>query len=66
MDLLNDGAQLGLHRIQMVLWTATLGTIFLVSVIKDLVMPEFDSTLLTLMGISSGTYLGFKFPERKT
>jgi len=24
-------------------------------------MPEFNNTLLTLMGISSGTYLGFKF-----
>jgi hypothetical protein len=27
-------------------------------------MPEFDASLLTLMGISSGTYLGFKFPEK--
>jgi hypothetical protein len=28
------------------------------------VMPEFDTTLLGLMGISSGTYIGFKFPEK--
>lgn len=29
-------------------------------------MPEFDGTLLALMGISSGTYLGFKIPERQS
>jgi len=28
-------------------------------------MPEFNTTLLGLMGISSGTYLGAKFPEQK-
>jgi hypothetical protein len=28
-------------------------------------MPEFSTTLLALMGISSGTYLGFKIPERQ-
>jgi hypothetical protein len=34
------------------------------SVARDLVMPDFDTTLLGLMGISSGTYIGFKFPEK--
>jgi hypothetical protein len=27
-------------------------------------MPDFDNTLLALMGVSSGTYLGFKIPEK--
>lgn len=27
---------------------------------SSLAMPDFDSTLLALMGISNGTYLGFK------
>jgi hypothetical protein len=27
-----------------------------------LALPEFDNTLLALMGISAGAYLGFKFP----
>jgi len=27
-------------------------------------MPDFDTTTLALMGISSGTYLGFKIPEK--
>jgi len=26
-------------------------------------LPSFDDNLLILMGISSGLYLGFKFPE---
>jgi hypothetical protein len=26
-------------------------------------MPAFNETMLVLVGISSGTYLGFKFPE---
>jgi hypothetical protein len=26
-------------------------------------MPDFGVTLLGLMGISSGTYVGFKFPQ---
>ena len=29
-------------------------------------MPEFSDTLLALMGISAGTYIGFKIPERQT
>jgi hypothetical protein len=28
-------------------------------------MPEFGATLLALMGISAGTYLGFKIPEKQ-
>jgi len=27
-------------------------------------MPEFPETLLVLQGISAGTYLGFKIPEK--
>ena len=43
-----------------------LGILFLIGVWSRLSMPEFGGTLLGLMGISSGTYLGFKFPEAKT
>ena len=42
-----------------------LGVVFIGSVIRELIMPEFNPTLLTLMGISAGTYIGFKFPENK-
>jgi hypothetical protein len=62
-DILTDNSgTVGLHRFQIVAWTVVLGCIFIVSVARDLSMPEFNTTLLTLMGISAGTYLGFKLP----
>lgn len=62
-DILDDGHGVSLHRFQMFVWTLVLAVIFCASVYKDLAMPEFSATLLGLMGISSGTYLGFKIPE---
>ena len=53
-----------LDRLQIVVWTIVLSGIFLTSVIWDLTMPEFNTTLLALMGISSGTYIGFKLPYK--
>ena len=38
--------------------------IFVVKVCTNLGMPEFNTTLLGLMGISNGTYLGFKLQGR--
>ena len=35
-------------------------------VFGNLEMPQFSSTLLGLMGISSGTYLGLTVPENKS
>jgi hypothetical protein len=64
-DLLDDDAGVTFYRFQMVAGTLVLGIIFIYRVVSDLAQPTFDSTLLTLMGISSGTYIGFKFPERK-
>lgn len=64
-DILSDSeGHFGLHRFQIVVWTVVLGIIFLVSVTTALTMPVFSPTLLATMGISAGTYLGFKFPER--
>ena len=64
-DLLTDVDGISLHRFQIVVWTLVLGFIFLVSVYKTLAMPEFGGTLVALMGISAGTYIGFKFPEKQ-
>jgi hypothetical protein len=62
-DLVTDErGMIALDRLQIVVWTLVLGGIFLTSVIWDLTMPEFNATLLALMGISSGTYIGFKLP----
>src|SRR6266571_3214326 len=64
-DILRDGSGYSFHRFQIFAWTIVLGIIFVSSVYNNLSMPEFSTTLLGLMGISSGTYIGFKFPEQK-
>ncbi|MCU1231649.1 MAG: hypothetical protein JWO97_4533 [Acidobacteria bacterium] len=65
-DLVADerGSVVALDRLQIVVWTVVLSGVFLTSVIWDLTMPEFNATLLALMGISSGTYIGFKLPAK--
>jgi hypothetical protein len=65
-DLLtDDNGAIGLDRLQILVWTVVLGAIFLSSVLWDLTMPEFNTTLLALMGISAGTYIGFKLPGKE-
>jgi len=64
-DILSDGSGYSFHRFQIFAWTIVLGIIFVSSVYNDLTMPEFSATLLGLMGLSAGTYIGFKFPEQK-
>jgi len=65
-DVVNDAhGSVALDRLQIVVWTLILSGIFLTSVIWELTMPEFSATLLALMGISSGTYVGFKLPQKK-
>jgi hypothetical protein len=64
-DILSDGSGYSFHRFQIFAWTIVLGIIFVSSVYNNLTMPEFSSTLLGLMGLSAGTYIGFKFPEQK-
>jgi hypothetical protein len=58
----DDSGSIAVHRLQNLLWTFVLGVVFVVSVAHVLSMPTFNTTLLTLMGISGATYLGFKFP----
>ncbi|HLG58643.1 MAG TPA: hypothetical protein VI485_25085 [Vicinamibacterales bacterium] len=62
-DLVSDDTGVSFHRVQMAVWTLVLVIIFVFAVRDNVLMPSFDNTLLSLMGISSGTYLGFKFPE---
>jgi hypothetical protein len=64
-DILSDANGYSFHRFQIFAWTIVLGVMFVSSVYNGLTMPEFSATLLGLMGISSGTYIGFKFPEKK-
>jgi hypothetical protein len=64
-DILSDSSGYSFHRFQIFAWTIVLGIIFVSAVYNSLNMPDFSPTLLGLMGISSGTYIGFKFPEKK-
>ena len=64
-DVLTDSSGYSFHRFQIFAWTIVLGIIFISSVYNSLTMPEFSTTLLGLMGLSAGTYIGFKFPEQK-
>lgn len=66
-DILSDpDGNAALHRIQIVIWTLILGIIYVYSVWETLAMPEFNSTLLLLQGLSAGAYLGFKIPDKKS
>ncbi len=64
-DILSDANGISFYRFQIAVWTVVLGIIFISSVLNVLTMPEFPKELLALMGISSGTYIGFKFPEKQ-
>jgi len=62
-DITTDLNGTALHRLQVLCWTVTLGIVFVLSVYHNLEMPQFNGTLLALMGISSAGYVGFKLPE---
>jgi len=64
-DITSDnGLDTGLHRVQNLTFTLVLGIAFIVTVVTNLAMPAFPATALTLLGISGGAYVGFKFAAR--
>ena len=62
-DILSDADGVSFHRFQNAAWTLVLGIIFIAQVYEVLAMPTFGDTLLALMGISGGTYVGMKVSE---
>jgi hypothetical protein len=62
-DILSDANGVSFHRFQMAAWTLVLGLVFIKGVYENLAMPEFNTTLMGLLGLSAGTYLGLKIPE---
>ncbi|HWX17653.1 MAG TPA: hypothetical protein VNY07_13795 [Chthoniobacterales bacterium] len=64
-DWLTDGDLYSFHRYQMLAWTLVLGVFFIVKVWSRWELPTFDNTTLALLGITSGTYLGFKLQGAK-
>lgn len=63
-DILSDSNGFAFHRVQMLIWTLLVSLIFVYGVVSTLAIPDVDSTFLALLGISNGTYLGFKLPEK--
>ncbi len=64
-DVLSDSNGYSFHRFQMFLWTILLGLILISAVYDNLAMPNFSASLLALMGVSAGTYLGFEMMGTK-
>ena len=62
-DVLSTGGSPQLQHIQALAWTFILGGIFVWIAVGQYHFPEFDDTLLMMMGLVSGFYLGFKFQE---
>ncbi|MBI4365394.1 MAG: hypothetical protein HY543_01095 [Deltaproteobacteria bacterium] len=65
-DILSDANGISFHRFQIAVWTLVLSIIFVIDVYQNLAMPEFNTTLMSMMGLSAGTYLGLKIPEPTT
>lgn len=66
IDILSDANGVNFHRFQMMAWTLVLSVVFIAEVYREVAMPQFSETLLGLMGISAGTFLGLKLPEPTT
>lgn len=65
-DLLSEGeAGISVHRCQLFVITILFGAIYLVNVFSQQALPEFKDSLLWVIGISSGAFVGIKSVEEK-
>lgn len=66
-DILSDENGISIHRFQNVVFTivAIVVYIYKIHTTKCAGLPELDTTLVALMGISTATYLGLKINENK-
>jgi hypothetical protein len=62
-DILSDGSSINIHRFQNIIFNIIFGVIFFQRCLATHAMPTFDSNVLVLLGISSGTYAGLKMTE---
>jgi hypothetical protein len=65
-DILSDANGISFHRFQIAAFTVILSVIFIVETYETLAMPTFNTTLMGMLGLSAGTYLGLKIPEATT
>lgn len=59
-DILSDENKIGFHRFQLIVWNVVLGLVFLEQTWSNFAMPEFNATLLGLLGLSGATFVGMK------
>jgi hypothetical protein len=64
-DWLTDDDVYSFHRYQLLAWSLVLGFFFIAKVWARWELPTFDATTLALLGITSGTYLGFKLQKNQ-
>lgn len=68
-DILSDERGLSVHRFQLLSFNLMFGTAFLTDVFSKLddgKFPSFDPQSLTLLGLSSGTYVAIKSMEKQS
>lgn len=65
IDILSDSSGVSFQRFQIFAWTIVMVVVFCRQVIFYYEMPEFDASILVMLGISSGSYLGYKATEEK-
>ncbi len=65
-DICGGDQGVQLHRIQIIAWTVVLAFAYVMHILTKLSVPDFNPTLLGLLGLSAGTYVGFKFPENQS
>ena len=63
LDILSDGSSINIQRFQNVMFNLLFGVIFIQKTLSTNLMPDFDSNVLLMLGISSGTYAGLKITE---
>ena len=63
--ILDDQNNTSLHKLQMLIWTLLIGVVFIWFCYRDQQFITIPTTLLGLMGISSGTYIGYQIPKKK-
>jgi len=68
IDIISDERGVSIHRLQNVIWTVVVGAIYIGFVAGHEQLPDdkvINTQLLSLMGISTGAYLGLKLNENK-
>lgn len=65
IDIISDVQGVSIHRFQMAVWSVVLGAIFVQHALAQCAIYPFDNTLLALLGISNGAYVGLKIPENQ-